>query len=75
MLYFTPRELEVLQLIAKATLRKNIAAELHISIHTVDAHLRSIHRKTDTASMAELLLYLAHTPPEVCIEEQLRMVG
>lgn len=55
---FTAREGEILQLIAKATLRKNIADQLRMSIHTVDTHLRSIHKKTNTTTMAELMLYI-----------------
>lgn len=55
---FTVREKEVLQLIAKATLRKNIADQLNMSIHTVDTHLRSIHQKTKTTTMGELMLFI-----------------
>lgn len=56
---FTPRELQIMQLVAKATLRKRIASQLHMSIHTVDTHLRSIHKKTNTTTMAELVLFVA----------------
>lgn len=56
---FTQRENEILKLVAKATLRKNIATELEISIHTVDCHLQSIHKKTNTTTMAELILFIA----------------
>ncbi len=55
---FTQREIDILELVAKATLRKNIAHQLNMSIHTVDTHLRSIHQKTNTNSMAELILYI-----------------
>lgn len=55
---FTPREQQILQLISKAMLRKNIAAQLQLSIHTVDTHLRSIHRKTNTTTMAELIVFV-----------------
>ena len=47
---FTSREKEILALVAKATLRKNIANQLQISIHTVDCHLQSIHKKTNTTT-------------------------
>lgn len=56
---FTPRELQIMQLVAKATLRKRIASQLHMSIHTVDTHLRSIHKKTNTTTMAELVLFIS----------------
>ncbi len=55
---FTPREEQILSLIAKATLRKNIAKELGMSIRTVDCHIQSIHKKTNTSTTAELLLFL-----------------
>jgi DNA-binding NarL/FixJ family response regulator len=54
---FTPREREILALVAKATLRKKIAHELSISIRTVDTHLQSIHKKTNTTTMGELILF------------------
>ena len=60
---FTPREKEVLGLVAKARLRKSIASELDISIHTVDAHLQSIHKKTGTTTMAELILFVVAIQP------------
>ncbi len=60
---FTQREIDILELVAKAALRKTIASELNMSIHTVDTHLRSIHQKTNTNSMAELILYIMNTLP------------
>ncbi|MDR0792767.1 MAG: LuxR C-terminal-related transcriptional regulator [Chitinophagaceae bacterium] len=54
---FTPREKEIIALIAKATLRKNIADRLRISIKTVDTHLQSIHKKTGSTTMSELMLF------------------
>jgi LuxR family transcriptional regulator, positive regulator of biofilm formation len=56
---FTSREHQIVALIAKATLRKNIASQLEISIHTVDTHIQSIHKKTNTTTIAELLLFVA----------------
>lgn len=55
---FTFREQQILELIAKATLRKNIASQLEISIHTVDTHIQSIHKKTNTSTIAELLVFI-----------------
>jgi DNA-binding CsgD family transcriptional regulator len=55
---FTPRENEIRQLVGKATLRKDIADQLQMSIHTVNTHLRSIRMKTNTSTMAELVLFI-----------------
>ncbi|MDR0794329.1 MAG: LuxR C-terminal-related transcriptional regulator [Chitinophagaceae bacterium] len=56
---FTPREQEIIALITKATLRKNIADRLKISIKTVDVHLQNIHKKTGSTTMSELLLFVS----------------
>ena len=55
---FTEREQDVLKLVAKASQRKMIATELKISLKTVDAHLQNIRQKTNTHSIAELVLFL-----------------
>lgn len=57
---FTAREQEVIDELAQAATRKAIATKLDISIHTVDGHLRNIHRKTNTSTMAELILFFSH---------------
>ncbi len=41
----TPREREVLQLIARGYMYKEIAARLHISVKTVESHVSSVLRK------------------------------
>ena len=46
----TPRELEVLRLIARELTDAEIAQELVLSRRTVHAHLRSIYRKLDVES-------------------------
>ncbi len=51
----TPREAEVLQLIAQGLPNKTIAVELGISEHTVKFHVGSILTKLDAASRAEAL--------------------
>lgn len=51
----TPREREVLQLIAQGLPNKAIAAELGISEHTVKFHVGAILDKLDAASRAEAL--------------------
>jgi DNA-binding NarL/FixJ family response regulator len=51
------REKAIIRLVAQAKARKTIAAELKVSIHTVDTHLRHIHLKTNTHSLSELVLW------------------
>jgi two-component system, NarL family, response regulator YdfI len=49
----TPRETEVLQLVADGLPNKEIAAALHISEHTVKFHLSTIFSKLGAASRTE----------------------
>ena len=51
------REREVLRLIAQGQRSPDIAAQLRISIGTVEAHRRNIMRKLDLHSVAELTTY------------------
>ena len=46
----TPRELEVLRLVASGKTNKGIAAELFVSEKTVDRHVSNILTKLDVAS-------------------------
>jgi DNA-binding NarL/FixJ family response regulator len=50
----TPREREVLQLIARGYRYKEIASRLHLSIKTVEAHVSSVLRKLQLTSRHEL---------------------
>jgi DNA-binding NarL/FixJ family response regulator len=50
----TPREREVLQLIARGYMYKEIAARLHLSIKTVEAHVSSVLRKLQLSTRHEL---------------------
>ena len=50
----TAREREVLQLIARGYKYKEIAARLHLSTKTVEAHVSSVLRKLQLSSRAEL---------------------
>jgi DNA-binding NarL/FixJ family response regulator len=50
----TPREREVLQLIARGYMYKEIAARLHLSVKTVEAHVSSVLRKLQLSSRHEL---------------------
>lgn len=53
----TPREREVVQLIAEGRTSKDIALELGLSVKTADAHRANIMRKLDLHSVSELVLY------------------
>jgi DNA-binding NarL/FixJ family response regulator len=49
----TPREVEVLRLIAAGKSNQEIARELVISINTVTNHVKNILGKTDSANRTE----------------------
>jgi DNA-binding NarL/FixJ family response regulator len=53
----TPREREILQLVAEGQSTKEMAAALHVSIKTVETHRRQIMEKLDIHSVAELTKY------------------
>ena len=55
----TPRELEVLQMIALGKSNKLIAAELNRSLATVATHVRAILNKTHTANRTEAAAFAA----------------
>ncbi len=50
----TPREREVLQLIARGYMYKEIAARLHLSVKTVESHVSNVLRKLQLSSRHEL---------------------
>ena len=50
----TPREREVLQLIARGYMYKEIAARLHLSVKTVESHVSSVLRKLQLSNRHEL---------------------
>jgi DNA-binding NarL/FixJ family response regulator len=52
----TPRELEILSLLAKGLRYKEIAAQLGISSSTVRAHLHSLYRKMGVGSRTEAVV-------------------
>lgn len=52
----SPRELQILQLIAKGNSSKQIASVLNISIKTVDNHRQSLLRKLSSTSSADLVM-------------------
>ncbi len=53
----TPREREVLQLVAEGKGSKQIAVELAMSLKTVETHRSNMMRKLDLHSVADLVLY------------------
>ncbi len=53
----SPRQREVLQMVAEGRSSKEIAHRLHVTARTVEAHRRSIMEKLDLRSVAELTKY------------------
>jgi two-component system response regulator NreC len=53
----TPREIEVLNLIALGFTNPEIADQLVLSVRTVETHRANIQRKTDSTTRAELVAY------------------
>jgi len=53
----SPREREVVQLLAEGFSAKKIAAQLNVSTKTVDTHRQNIMRKLNLSSVADLVKY------------------
>ena len=53
----SPREREILQLIAEGKSNKDVANDLHLSVYTVETHRANILQKLDLHSEPELILY------------------
>jgi two-component system response regulator NreC len=53
----TPREIEVLGLIALGYMNPEIAEQLVLSVRTVETHRANIQRKTGLSTRAELIAY------------------
>ena len=53
----TPREREILQLVAEGKSSKDIANLLNLSVYTVETHRANILQKLNLKSVAELILY------------------
>jgi two-component system response regulator NreC len=53
----TPREVEVLRLIALGHTSVEVARKLHLSPRTVETHRANIHRKLEFSTRAELVRY------------------
>ena len=53
----TPREREVIQLLAEGKTTKEVAATLHLSVKTAETHRTNLMRKLNLHSVADLTLY------------------
>jgi DNA-binding NarL/FixJ family response regulator len=53
----TPREREVIQLVAEGKTTKEVAAALSLSVKTAETHRTNLMRKLDLHSVADLTLY------------------
>lgn len=53
----TPREREILQMIAEGKSHREISEQLHISVRTVDTHKNNIMQKLDLHDTATLVTY------------------
>src|SRR5581483_2202016 len=53
----TPREREVLHLLAEGKSNKDIATALNLSVYTVETHRRNLQEKLNLRSFPELILY------------------
>ncbi len=53
----TPREREILQLLAELKSNKEIAQRLNLSLYTVETHRKNLQEKLNLHSFAELILY------------------
>ncbi len=53
----SPREAQVLELVARGLSNREIGAELSISEHTAANHIRSILRKTESSNRTEAASY------------------
>jgi DNA-binding NarL/FixJ family response regulator len=53
----TPREREIVQLLAEGLTNKEVAAKLNISVKTAETHRTNVMRKLDLHSVSELVRY------------------
>lgn len=53
----TPREREILQLLAERKSNKEIAGALNLSSYTIETHRRNLQEKLNLHSLADLILY------------------
>ena len=62
MVELSPREREVLELLARGYLYKEIAEQLKISVQTVNTYIRRIYEKLHVRSRAQAVAKYAHLP-------------
>lgn len=65
----SPREREVMMLVAKGKLNKVIAADLDISMRTVEVHRSNVFDKLDLRSAAELATVLSRLRDQGCLDQ------
>lgn len=53
----SPREIEIVQLVASGLIAKEIASKLNLSTHTVYTHRKNIMKKLQIGTTSELVLY------------------
>jgi DNA-binding NarL/FixJ family response regulator len=53
----SPREIEIVRLIAQGLIAKEIARELNLSTHTIYTHRKNIMKKLKLSSVSELMIY------------------
>ncbi len=58
----SPREREVLELLARGYLYKEISDSLHISVPTVNSHIRRIYEKLHVRSRSQAVAKFTHIP-------------
>ena len=58
----SPREREVIELLARGYLYKEIAAQLDISVQTVNTYIRRIYEKLHVRSRAQAVAIYTHVP-------------
>ena len=59
----TGREAEVLRLLAAGKTNSEIAADLVVSVHTVERHLQNAYRKLGVRNRGQAAAYIARTAP------------
>ncbi|HEU6447388.1 MAG TPA: response regulator transcription factor [Verrucomicrobiae bacterium] len=64
----SPREREVLELLARGYLYKEIADSLHISVPTVNTHIRRIYEKLHVRSRSQAVAKFTHIPNAAAAE-------
>ncbi|MFW6031891.1 MAG: response regulator transcription factor, partial [Phycisphaeraceae bacterium] len=73
----TPREREVVQLLAEGLVPREIAQRLEVSVRTVDTHRYQVMRKLSFRGLADLTRYalreglISLVPETPSVEEQL----